>query len=270
MKNKTPKSAGLIDFIRLNKALTTRLLGTDFWYFEKLASTNTLVKKMPAELVLPGLVCVAGMQHAGRGQRQNRWLTAENNALTFSVVFKPADDASLPMLLQLSAYAVVSAIKKHCAVNATLKWPNDVLVGGKKVCGILAESTFIGSELERFVIGIGINTNDAPVSQVGDYAVSLGSILDRCIDHTDLLAAVLNELEEQYIARKTQLKQQLLEINRLHRGYGQLNYIKTEGVLLDGKYKFLGLDLTGYPVFLDEEDNVKRFTKQDIRFEPVS
>lgn len=263
------QSNGSIDFIRLNKTLTTRSLGADLWCFERLASTNTLLKQLPSELAVPGLVCVAAGQHAGRGQRQNKWITPVSSALTFSVVLKPEQDESLLMLLQLSAFAVITAVKKYCAVNATLKWPNDVLVGGKKVCGILAESTFLGPELERFVIGIGINTNGAPAAELEEIATSLGSILGREIDHTDLLAALLNELEHQFERSKTDLKNQLSEINRLHRGYGKLNRVSADGKKLDGAFKFLGIDLDGYPVFLDEKDNVKRFTSQDIRFEPI-
>lgn len=268
MKKDITLPAGRIDFIRLNQLLTAKLIGSDIWHFERLASTNSLVKKMPSALTEAGLVCIAAEQTAGRGQRQRKWLTGASNALTFSLVLKPDQEESLLMLLQISGFAVVTALKKCCAVNATLKWPNDVLVGGKKVCGILAEGTFIGSTLDRFVVGIGLNTNGAPAESLGETAVSLSSVLDREIDHTELLACLLNEFEQQYLRSKNDLKNQLLEINKLHRGYGMKNSVTLDGVKLKGAFKFLGIDLSGYPVFLDEQDNVQRFTKEDVRFEP--
>ncbi|AXJ01949.1 Bifunctional biotin operon repressor / biotin-[acetyl-CoA-carboxylase] ligase [Cyclonatronum proteinivorum] len=269
MKTKQAHSDSQIDFIQLYQLLDTRTIGQDFWCFKQLPSTNTLVKKLPAALADPGLVCVAVKQYAGRGQRQNEWIAGKHTALTFSVVLKPEKEQSLHMLLQVAAYSVVTALKKCCAVNATLKWPNDVLIGGKKACGILAEGTFKGTELERFVIGIGINTNGQLPPELSDTAVNLSGILGRDVNHTALLAAVLNEFDEQYNRSRVDLKQQLLEINRMHRGYGQLNRVRVENKVLEGSFKFLGIDLGGYPVFLDESDSVRRFTKQDVRFEPL-
>lgn len=270
MKKDFTLPAGGIDFIRLNQLLSTKLIGSDVWHFERLASTNSLLKKLPSDLIEPGLVCVAAQQFAGRGQRQNKWLAHAANCLTFSVVLKPDKAQSLLMLLQITGFAVVAALKKHCAVNATLKWPNDVLVGGRKICGILAEGTFIGPELDRFVIGIGLNTNGDPAEALGEAAVSLGGVLGRDLDHTELLAWLLNEFEQQYFRSRDDLKNQLLEINKLHRGYGMKNKVTLDGKVLKGAFKFLGIDLSGYPVFLDEQDNVQRFTKEDVRFEPLA
>jgi len=155
-----------------------------------------------------GAVAVAEHQTAGRGRSGRRWDGASGAALLFSVLLRPPTPgrgdrlqpvvraAPLPQLSLVAGLAVAAALESQVAVPALLKWPNDVLVEGRKVAGILLEAS--GGTV---VCGIGINVNqeerDLP-SETRTPATSLRIASGRTGDRGHLLAAVLEELEERY------------------------------------------------------------------------
>ncbi len=266
----TQKTASVND-LRLDEVCSRRknkLLANQLWVFNRLKSTSTLLKKLPPIQTREGLVCVARSQYSGRGQHNKKWDTGSGSALTFSFVLEPLSTDRLQLLLQACALGVIVTLKRHYAVNSLLKWPNDVLVGGRKISGVLAEGTFLGSVMERFVIGIGLNTNGQLSSEIEDIATNLEIILDKPVDSTQLFCHLLDELETQYERWNSEDDSLTTEINRHHRGYGEWNTISIADQRIDGKYKFLGVDMEGFPVFLNEDDDVNRITRADIRFEP--
>ncbi len=252
------------------RTLKTDFLGRELWAFNSLDSTSSLLKSMPPESTPEGLVCIAGEQYEGRGQHQKKWLSNSGNGLHFSFVLKDGEADRLQLLLQCFTYAILNTLKKLYSVNGVLKWPNDVMVGGRKISGVIAECAFLGKELERMIIGIGLNTNGKLRDEVSDIAINLETILEHKVDHAQLLAELLGEIEQQYARWLNHDPELIVEINKHHRGYGEWNQVEANGKILDGRFKFLGLDLNGFPVFLNEDDEVKRITQTDIRFVPVS
>ena len=148
-----------------------------------------------------GQVLVAEEQTAGRGRMGRSWMSVPGASLTFSVLLRPS---SVPPALRgwlplLTGVAVASALRKAAAVDATVKWPNDVLIGGRKVAGILAEQSSDGSAV---VVGVGLNVatpeDSLPVSPTGLPATSLlaeGADIAR----EPLLAEILVRLERWYL-----------------------------------------------------------------------
>lgn len=257
-----------LDINRLAEERNTRHVGLNIWAFERLPSTNSLLKHVPAGLCPSGLLCISRHQYQGRGQGQKRWESRNSGALTFSLylVPPPALADRFQLLLQAVALSVLSSLKELYAINAQLKWPNDVLVGGQKICGVLAESSFIGSRPERLIMGMGINTNGPLPDEVASGSINIEGILGQPARHTDLLINVLKHLDMNYQRWLDTDSRLVTDINVHHRGYGR--WVK----LSEGKgepVKFLGVDLSGHPVFLDKQDDIKRFTNTDIRFEPV-
>jgi BirA family biotin operon repressor/biotin-[acetyl-CoA-carboxylase] ligase len=145
------------------------------------------------------MVVVTGKQTAGRGRLKRTWLTPENG-LAFSIVLYPAA-AQLPGLIMAASLAVVQAIEGLTGLKAGIKWPNDILFNGKKVCGILIENSIKGEKILA-VIGIGINVNlrftDYP--DIAATATSLYSELGREVSRLELLRRVLTELEPLYLS----------------------------------------------------------------------
>ncbi|MBO4625541.1 MAG: biotin--[acetyl-CoA-carboxylase] ligase [Bacteroidales bacterium] len=139
-----------------------------FW-LETVDSTNSEALRRLPELA-DGTVLAAREQTAGRGQRGNTWFTEAGKNLTFSIVLKalPLKAADSVRLNFLTSVAVASFLESH-GVDASIKWPNDIYVGSRKICGMLIENTLgPGGQLMASVIGIGINVNQTEFPQLAN------------------------------------------------------------------------------------------------------
>src|SRR5882762_6703984 len=125
--------------------------------FESLPSTNIEAAGLAAEGAAEGICVMAGEQTAGRGRLQRQWVSPKGAGLYFSIIFRPQfEQTSWPLLTLMAAVAVHDALLEACALETDIKWPNDILVNEKKLCGILAET--VETPLGRaVVVGIGIN-----------------------------------------------------------------------------------------------------------------
>lgn len=142
-----------------------------------------------------GIVVVAEEQTAGRGRLGRRWLSIPGQNLSFSILLYPTRWVSARLSVAASV-AVRRAIRRLCGLSSTLKWPNDVLIGQKKVCGILIEAALQNDEARHAIIGIGINVNYSPAGHrnVPSAVTSLATELGHPVPREDVLQAVLTEL----------------------------------------------------------------------------
>jgi BirA family biotin operon repressor/biotin-[acetyl-CoA-carboxylase] ligase len=169
--------------------------GRDYVYVESTPSTQLLVVPDAPE----GAVVVAGEQTAGRGRLGRRWLAPAGTSLLCSVQLLPSvDPQRLPELTGVAARAAADAIEAIAGVAPEVKEPNDLLLGGRKVAGVLAEA-----REERVVLGIGINANIARAQLPADVDVPATSLLvetQRETDRAELLVELLDRLERRYDA----------------------------------------------------------------------
>jgi BirA family biotin operon repressor/biotin-[acetyl-CoA-carboxylase] ligase len=134
------------------------MLGATLLRFDSLASTNDLARDLAADGADEGLAVVANHQTAGRGSKGRSWSSPPGEGLYLSVVLRPKLAASKSPILTLSAaVAVAETISQEFGIAADIKWPNDVLLSNRKVCGILVESASEGDHLQYAVLGIGVN-----------------------------------------------------------------------------------------------------------------
>jgi BirA family biotin operon repressor/biotin-[acetyl-CoA-carboxylase] ligase len=125
--------------------------------FDSLPSTNIEAARRALEGAPEGLCVVAGEQTAGRGRRQRQWVSPKDAGLYFSIILRPRfEQSGWPLLALMTAIAVHDALLDVCSLETDIKWPNDILVNEKKLCGILAE-TVETSQGRAVVVGIGIN-----------------------------------------------------------------------------------------------------------------
>ncbi len=167
---------------------------SDIRYFDVTGSTNDDALKWIDKGATDGSLIVADEQTAGRGRLQRKWVTRKGSALAFSLIFRTQETTYLPLYAPLGALGVSMALEELTDSHPEIKWPNDVLIHGKKVCGILTEATWQGSQLAGLVLGIGINIASTAVRLEDDFlfpADSLQNSLGKQIDRTDLLVAVL-------------------------------------------------------------------------------
>ncbi len=125
--------------------------------FDSLPSTNLEAARRASEGAPEGLCVVAGEQTAGRGRLQRNWVSPKGAGLYFSILLRPRfEQSSWPLLTLMSAIAVHDALLQACSLQSDIKWPNDILVNEKKVCGILAETVETPAG-RAVVVGIGVN-----------------------------------------------------------------------------------------------------------------
>ena len=165
--------------------------GRDYAYFDEVESTQRLLAGKRE-----GAVVAAGHQTAGRGRLGRVWEDVPGTALMFSLALEPdVPGDRLPTLSVVAGEAVAAAIAAATGLAAEVKLPNDVLIGGRKIAGILAEATE-----GRVVLGIGVNANqtadELPLTSATSLRVELGSRVDRA----ELLVGILDELERRYDA----------------------------------------------------------------------
>lgn len=127
-------------------------------YFEQTGSTNDAALAWAAAGAPDLALVIAGQQTAGRGRGNHSWFTAPGAALAFSLVLRPlpGEAQSIPLFSALGALAVCEVLAAQ-GLHPEIKWPNDVLINRKKICGVLAESVWTGEKVDSIVLGLGLN-----------------------------------------------------------------------------------------------------------------
>ena len=184
----------------LRQGLTTRSFGCRLEYRAVLGSTQDLARQLAQAGALEGTVVLAGRQTAGRG-RLGRSFISPRGGLYFTVVLRPALQHLRPLPI-VAALAVARGLERVAGLRTALKWPNDVLVGGRKICGILLESELMGQAVNYVLLGIGVNMNAdmSAYPEIAAIATSAAAEAGREVSREALAAAVLDELEGLYLA----------------------------------------------------------------------
>ena len=183
----------------LRGGLFTRIVGKRLLFFQEISSTMDEAARQAESGADEGTVVVTESQTAGRGRHGRGWVSHEGN-LYFSVLFRPTLEA-LPLISILAGVATVRAIRTTTGSDPQIKWPNDVMLGGKKIAGILVESVVQGDTVAYAVLGIGINVNlDAEaLADIGDFASSLNAAIGQPVAREDVLRQLLHDLDGLYL-----------------------------------------------------------------------
>lgn len=170
--------------------------------FDSLESTNKKARELAEAGEPEGTVVVARTQTGGRGRLGRAWVSPPGG-LWFSVVLKPrVPPAQVPVLGLLTGVAVARALKGLYRLESRLKWPNDVLIQGKKVCGVLTELSVRGEILDHVIVGVGINASFPLAllpSELWTRATTIQELLGRTIELEPLLYRVVEELDKRYL-----------------------------------------------------------------------
>jgi BirA family biotin operon repressor/biotin-[acetyl-CoA-carboxylase] ligase len=186
----------------ISTGLGTRFVGQRVVCYESVSSTNDVAKQLAEEGAVEGTLIVADEQISGRGRHARRWHASAGKSLLLSIILRPPlKPEQLPHLLMSSALAVAQAIEHSTGLVAHFKWPNDILLGGKKAGGILTETSLIGEELAYAVIGVGLNVNldvdDFP--EIAATATSLSTELAHKASRLKVLRSLLTFMEREYL-----------------------------------------------------------------------
>jgi BirA family biotin operon repressor/biotin-[acetyl-CoA-carboxylase] ligase len=182
----------------ITNELNTQFIGKKVIFFASLDSTMEAARREALWGAPAGTVVIADEQTAGRGRLKRSWLSPRGG-LTLSVILRPNIEY-LPYLIMLTSVAVARSIENVTGLRPQIKWPNDVLIGDKKVCGILIENDIRKNALVASVIGIGINVNVhvADFPEISSIATSLSDQTGKIVSRLDMLQQLLIEMEKLY------------------------------------------------------------------------
>jgi BirA family transcriptional regulator, biotin operon repressor / biotin---[acetyl-CoA-carboxylase] ligase len=180
----------------------TKIIGRDIQVFEQTTSTNDVIEKLARDGVREGVVVFAESQTRGRGRLGRKWISPARKGLWFSILLRPdLRPQETTQLTVASAIALCHAIKKETKLKPEIKWPNDILIRGKKVAGILTELSAELDRVKHVILGIGIDVNldegEFP-AELKKIATSLKIESGETISRAELATAILRELDKDY------------------------------------------------------------------------
>ena len=183
----------------IREGLYTHVVGRRILYFPELRSTMDEAARLADEGAEEGAVVIAERQSAGRGRQGRSWVSEPGNLL-FSVLFRPGME-QLPLISMIGGVAAARAVRKTTGLHPRIKWPNDLLLGGRKAAGILAESAIVGNSVCYAVLGIGVNVSldVSETDEISALATSLNTATGRETNRESLLRQLLLELDDLYI-----------------------------------------------------------------------
>ncbi len=232
----------------IRRDLDTRFLGRNVVCYDRVDSTNAVSRQLAQEGAPEGTLVVAEEQTAGRGRHRRQWLAPAGSSLLMSFVLRPSlAPEELPLLLMASALAVAQAIEESTGLDIHFKWPNDIMLGGKKAGGILMETGVSGQGVDHAVIGIGLNVNldVATIPEIAASATSISAALGKETSRLRILRSLLESMEREYLllqgghspvarwaARLSQLGQQVQVDTPWGRETGRLQGVDAGGRLV--------------------------------------
>ncbi len=187
----------------INASLGTHVLGRRIYYLPDVDSTNRLACDLARAGEAHGTVVIADYQRRGRARQQRSWVSPPGRNLLFSILLRPdlSPREILPITLAFSV-SIGETLSGVLERDVHVKWPNDVVVDGRKLCGILSEGSVAAGRLEFVVVGVGINVNmreDEFAPDIRQHALSAFSLTGRESNRTDVLVRVLGGLERTYV-----------------------------------------------------------------------
>ncbi|WP_445749490.1 biotin--[acetyl-CoA-carboxylase] ligase [Polaribacter sp.] len=232
-------------------------------------STNTFLKDLSKNTILENFtVVVTKNQTNGRGQQDSSWVSEPNKNLTFSVYLNDLQlNISAKKYLNYAvSLAIFTVLKQKNIPNLAIKWPNDIVSGNKKLCGILIENSIQKNCIQNSIIGIGINANQERFSESLKNVTSLKNLLDKDVDLDSLLDEICLELKNQlqFLSKK---KYQVLEDNYLkvlYQIHKAMMFKNAENELFLGIIR--GISETGNIIIELENETKKEFGIKEISF----
>lgn len=190
----------LVNAAEIKEGLNTIAFGKNVIYYEETDSTNTALRKLVTDSMEEGTVVIAEYQNAGKGRLGRMWTSPKGAGVWMSILLRPdmpPNEAS--KLTLIAGLSVCKAIRSLTGLNADIKWPNDVLINGKKICGILTEMNAEMDHINFIILGIGVNVNMSEFSEeLSEVATSLKIEGGKLYLRKAIVQIILQEFEKSY------------------------------------------------------------------------
>lgn len=181
----------------IKKYLNTKIIGKKIIVLDEVDSTNTYLKDLISENIDNGTVVITTNQTSGKGRLNRKWLSEKGKTICMSILLKTSKtNFSDCAISPLTGLAVSKAINKLCLTDCKIKWPNDVVINNKKLCGILSEVLFQGDDV-YIILGIGINVDSSVFpDEISFKATSIFRETGRFVEKNTLISEILNQCEK--------------------------------------------------------------------------
>lgn len=192
----------ILTYEEVKNHLNTEFMGRNIIHFDELDSTNSYAKKVADTLEGEGHVVITEKQISGRGRMGRQWSSQNNNGIWMSIILKPKVSIFEVSKITQVAAAAVNLAFADLGVDTKIKWPNDLIINDKKVCGILTEMNSEINVINHVVVGIGINVNNAKddfPDELKNIATSIKIETSKELKRNVLVAEILNNFENLYI-----------------------------------------------------------------------
>ena len=244
---------------------TTTMIGKKIHLLPEVASTNTLAMDLAQQGSPEGTVVIAEKQTGGKGRLGRTWISPKRN-LYLSIILRPRiSPYKAPLITLMGAVAVTAALRRQVNVQAEIKWPNDVLIAGKKVCGLLTEMSADPDRINHIVLGIGINVNverEKLPREIRHTATTLYAETGRTMNRVKLLNRLFLEVERWYGVFLKDDAALLKEWERLNSTIGNRVTVGGPGWTLEGMAR--GVDAEGRLLVEQDDGAVQMVTAGDV------
>ena len=195
------RNQDLYNGIEIKEVCNTTKIAKEVYFYEQTDSTNNCIRKLAKEGKKEGVVAVAEIQTAGKGRRGKGWQSPKGTGIWMSMLLTPnITPPEAPVLTLLAGLAVCRAVRQQTGLTAMIKWPNDILISNKKICGILTELYAEMDSVHFVITGIGINVNtEVFPDELQKTATSLKIEKGESISRKNMIKAVIEEFEKIYL-----------------------------------------------------------------------
>ncbi len=251
----------------IHKALSSQRLCKNIHYFEMLESTNITAQKLARQGALEGEIVVAEQQTHGKGRLGRNWSSPPRTNLYLSLILRPKLlPAHTPQITLMAAVAVADTVASFLPMAPEIKWPNDILVQGKKIAGILTESSCDSERVLFVILGIGVNLNYSKARMpetIRDKATSLLELTQRPVDRSAFAARLIHNLDQCYGSLE---KSGFPGISSRWEGYFRLRGKQVRVEMPDGHTsgKALGIDMDGALILEGKGGDPERILAGDV------
>lgn len=245
----------ILSATEISYELKNKLIGRQIHSFNSVKSTNIVANQLADKGAPEGTIVTAEKQTLGKGRLGRSWHSPEKVGIYLSIILRPKfSPDKAPGLSVMSALAVAEALSRYCADSVQIKWPNDVLINGRKVAGVLTELDAEKNKINHVVVGIGINVNqtkkDFPKT-IGQTATSVGIESSELINRVDLLKSTLRVFEKEYRGyQKNQLSSSLKRIRKFSSLINKDISVKSGSEVISGKA--VDIDKSGSLIILND------------------
>lgn len=250
----------------IESRIGTKIIGKKIVYEETVDSTNTLARKYADKGADHGTVFVAETQQQGKGRRGRKWESPKGTGVWMSILLKPEiETVNASMLTLVAALAGVEGINECLGVDSKIKWPNDLVLDNKKICGMLTEMSTEIETINYVIVGIGINVNTEQFpEEIDNVATSLSIQFGKKINRAGIICSVLEKFEYYYnIFLETEDLSALMDIynERLINIGKQVKLIRKNEEVIRVSH---GINKLGELLVEDEENNIEEIMSGEV------